>query len=978
MQKTTEPADVGVMIALREEVDELFDQICKGLLLADDGYYLFERPAGDGRPPCRCVATFIGEIDDAKCTLHTERMLERWRPSTVVMLGIAGGLHKDVKAGDVVAATQVDSYIASARAVPAGDGGTFEFCFGGQVYHSTNELLVSLRHLPYQYRDLYERWVRWGKDDLSELVRGPVRERLIGSGLLAFEPKFRDGHLATGPILGAAKEFIHWIHSRDRNLLALDMESGGLMRAAHARREPVRSLVLRGISDLADDRKKELDDIGEGALRRYAMRNAIRLLWTLIETGALSRSASVGASMEASSPIGNDAATGGMRSAPERECHDDGRIKEHVRFILKLDAHFDQFTQQKAEAIVAEYLSLAQRSGLAITLRIMEIRPGSVQLILQGSPEAYRIIENLFRSGQVREVLGVPILGVYFEEHPRMANARISDRMRARALLIGVGEYLDPCLRHLRTPAQDARDLRDLLVDPRCGGYPAENVMLLLERQATRETILRELDNLVQASNEPSTILFFFSGHGDITSAGQWLLPVDAAYNAKLLVEESAISDSELTDRLRKIEAPKLLVILDCCHAGGMGQAKSASSAAQPMQEWMARLFTMMMGQAKGGPPMAASPLREPTAAYYRRELSEGRGRVFLAACSSDEKAYEYERRNSVFTTHLLDGLRGKAADSDGLVRVLDLLKHLERQVRADHGLQMPVFGAYQSTNFAIAMGRSGVSAPVHPIAAPDHPGGGARVASTPLAATQHAQGQIFISYSQQDSAVADEIATALQDIGLTPWLDREQIQPGQSFIQRINEGLQAASYLLLLASPASLASRSVAREWMSTLARNGTVVIPVKIAPCDLPPLLSDLLAIDLTAGRQRGLSRLIEFFRKELSPAVLPGSTVDEGTRDVPPDFVPLLEGATRREIRLVAMGCLDEVRFKSFLHDAALAEGRIGGNSLHERIVNLLHVIGSEGLLRHFTDWLVLECERCVAHQLNVLSGQRRWEI
>ena len=51
--------------------------------------------------------------------------------------------------------------------------------------------------------------------------------------------------------------------------------------------EPARTLIIRGISDYGDKRKKQLDKVGEGALRRYAMRNATRLLFQLLETGVL-------------------------------------------------------------------------------------------------------------------------------------------------------------------------------------------------------------------------------------------------------------------------------------------------------------------------------------------------------------------------------------------------------------------------------------------------------------------------------------------------------------------------------------------------------------------------------------------------------------------------------------------------------------------------------------------------------------------
>jgi hypothetical protein len=47
----------------------------------------------------------------------------------------------------------------------------------------------------------------------------------------------------------------------------------------------VPALVIRGISDFGDNRKKELDTIGRGVIRRYAMRNAVRFFLLLAQLG---------------------------------------------------------------------------------------------------------------------------------------------------------------------------------------------------------------------------------------------------------------------------------------------------------------------------------------------------------------------------------------------------------------------------------------------------------------------------------------------------------------------------------------------------------------------------------------------------------------------------------------------------------------------------------------------------------------------
>ena len=96
-----------------------------------------------------------------------------------------------------------------------------------------------------------------------------------------------EGHLASGPILGASTFFIKWLKTRDRKYLALEMEAAGLTTAVYEQTIPRRILVLRAISDFGDEHKKELDSEDGGVLRRYAMYNAIQLLWGFFDAGLL-------------------------------------------------------------------------------------------------------------------------------------------------------------------------------------------------------------------------------------------------------------------------------------------------------------------------------------------------------------------------------------------------------------------------------------------------------------------------------------------------------------------------------------------------------------------------------------------------------------------------------------------------------------------------------------------------------------------
>ncbi len=219
--------------------------------------------------------------------------------------------------------------------------------------------------------------------------------------------------------------------------------------------------------------------------------------------------------------------------------------------------------------------------------------------------------------------------------------------------------------------------------------------------------------------------------------------------------------------------------------------------------------------------------------------------------------------------------------------------------------------------------------------------------------------GRIFVSYALSDREIADRVVGRLTSAGLNVWIDRAQIAPGQSIVQRISEALADSSYLLLLASPASLASNWVSREWASSLAAKNTAIVPLKIAPVDMPRLLLDTLYIDLTANFEAGMDQLIEFFHRESEPAVRPV----KGSKSR-----ALLAGASRYEIRRVTHGCIDEPTFRAYLFELEIDPGSIGGDSLHEKVMSLVHRMDSEGMVKGLLKCLERDRSACVKTQLD----------
>ncbi|MBC8077992.1 MAG: caspase family protein, partial [Chloroflexales bacterium] len=181
----------------------------------------------------------------------------------------------------------------------------------------------------------------------------------------------------------------------------------------------------------------------------------------------------------------------------------------------------------------------------------------------------------------------------------------------AHALVVGIANYQQ--IRPLPSIVlNDARDIHAVLADPELGAYPFDTVQILLDAQATRVALLTAFAQLAAQSNAESTVFIYLSGHGGrIESgpyAGEYVLPVDTAYTSDAALAQTAISGSELTAALRAIPARKLVVVFDCCHAGGLGEPKDASA------------------------PTLKAGLPE----RYYDALKAGRGRVILASSRAD------------------------------------------------------------------------------------------------------------------------------------------------------------------------------------------------------------------------------------------------------------------------------------------------------------------------------------------------------
>lgn len=240
------------------------------------------------------------------------------------------------------------------------------------------------------------------------------------------------------------------------------------------------------------------------------------------------------------------------------------------------------------------------------------------------------------------------------------------------AVVIGVGADLP-------VTVDDATAVATLLRDPTRCAYPSDQVRLLIGPSACKQNLLDALDWLAtKVVNTDSTAIVYFSGHG-IETPDYYLMP----YGYDLTdLPNTALAGQVFTEKLRRIQAKKLLVLLDCCHAGGQAEAKSQ--------------------------------IKSPLPPGLVDELSEGSGRVVIGSSHRDEKSWA-GNPYSVFTTALLEAFAGYGAfEHDGYARVLDLALWVGRKTPERTGdKQHPILKVGNLTdNFALAWYAGGAKNP--------------------------------------------------------------------------------------------------------------------------------------------------------------------------------------------------------------------------------------------------------------------------
>jgi len=126
----------------------------------------------------------------------------------------------------------------------------------------------------------------------------------------------------------------------------------------------------------------------------------------------------------------------------------------------------------------------------------------------------------------------------------------------------------------------------------------------------------------------------------------------------------------------------------------------------------------------------------------------------------------------------------------------------------------------------------------------------------------------IFLSHSSQDKDLATKLACDLTLAGFDVWFDSWAVEIGDSLYDRVFQGIDDSTFLVLCLSPSSVESQWISDELDAALAKEEKlgrrVILPVLLAECELPSTIKGRMLADISREYLKGLEDLKQALRR------------------------------------------------------------------------------------------------------------------
>ncbi len=147
---------------------------------------------------------------------------------------------------------------------------------------------------------------------------------------------------------------------------------------------------------------------------------------------------------------------------------------------------------------------------------------------------------------------------------------------------------------------------------------------------------------------------------------------------------------------------------------------------------------------------------------------------------------------------------------------------------------------------------------------------------------------KVFLSYAEEDEKIALKLYNDLTDAGISVWIDKEDILPGEKWREKIIQAIKKSSYFLALFSSRSYSKRgfvrkqlTIALDLLDEYPQDKIFIIPIRIDNFELTEeKLLELKWVNLFPSYKRGLNSILHVLsvQKLKSEALLDYSDADD----------------------------------------------------------------------------------------------------
>ena len=235
------------------------------------------------------------------------------------------------------------------------------------------------------------------------------------------------------------------------------------------------------------------------------------------------------------------------------------------------------------------------------------------------------------------------------------------------AILIANSQFPDePKFTPLRCPEKDADELYEVLTSRQ-----SNFTEVLVLKNEPHYKVLRTISQTLRKGGKDDLYLIYYSGHGKLDLKGNLYLSTFDTVIDDLLA--TSIEATKILDINQEHFKKKTVLILDCCYSGAIER----------------RFKNHLTGMLE----MTFKSDRDEISKINDRlkNVNQSKGTYVLTASTSHQQAVEKEGDElSLFTKHIVEGIRTGEASSDGDITMSSLFEYVRKKV-AEEGFQEPM-----------------------------------------------------------------------------------------------------------------------------------------------------------------------------------------------------------------------------------------------------------------------------------------------